>query len=71
MYVDGLIVLIIYVFSTVSALVSLYVLWIVSEIRDEIHELKHKSKPSKTVNAWDHYHNKAQEDKSKSKSFWA
>lgn len=37
MYVDGLLLLIIYVFSSCSILISLYTLWLLLEVEHKIH----------------------------------
>jgi hypothetical protein len=64
MYVDGYMLLAIYFIAVLALAVSVYALWSLEEIR-----LYYKKKGSKPNNAWDHYHNKAnQTTKSKSQS---
>ena len=57
MYVDGYFLLIIYIIAVSAAAISVYALWTLKEIEDQF---KKKSKPT---NAWDHYHNKANQRK--------
>jgi hypothetical protein len=64
MYVDLSLLFLIYCFSVIALGVSIYALWTLEEIRQEL-----KSKNRKPNNAWDHYHNKANE-KPKAKGYW-
>jgi hypothetical protein len=64
MYVDLILLFLIYSFATIALAVSVYALWTLQEVKDEF-----KKKQSKPGNAWDHYHNKAKE-KPKAKGYW-
>jgi hypothetical protein len=64
MHVDLVFLFLIYSFATIALGVSVYALWTLEEIRQEL-----KKKNSKPNNAWDHYHNKAKE-KPKAKGHW-
>ena len=63
MYVDLVLLFLIYCFSIIALGVSIYALWTLEEIRQEF---KNKKKPN---NAWDHYHAKAKE-KPRAKGYW-
>jgi hypothetical protein len=65
MYVDGYMLLAIYFIAVLALAVSVYALWSLEEIR-----LYYKKKGSKTNNAWDHYHQKAEKTKPRLKSHW-
>jgi hypothetical protein len=64
MYVDLILLFLIYSFATIALAVSVYALWTLQEVKDEF-----KKKQSKPGNAWDHYHNKVKE-KPKAKGHW-
>jgi hypothetical protein len=64
MYVDLILLFLIYSFATIALAVSVYALWTLQEVKEEF-----KKKRSKPGNAWDHYHNKAKE-KPKAKGHW-
>jgi hypothetical protein len=63
MHVDLVFLFLIYSFATIALGVSVYALWTLEEIRQEL-----KKKNSKPNNAWDHYHRKA--EKTKPKGYW-
>ena len=63
MHVDLVLLFLIYSFATIALGVSVYALWTLEEIRQEL-----KKKNSKPNNAWDHYHKK--EEKNKSRGYW-
>ena len=63
MYVDGYLLLVIYLIAVLAAGISVYALWTLKEVEEQF---KKKNKPG---NAWDHYHNPANQKKqSKSKA---
>jgi flagellar basal body-associated protein FliL len=66
MFVDGYMLLAIYLLAVLAAAISIYALWTLEEIKQE-YEKKNKTKPS---NAWDHYHNKAKELPKSKKGHW-
>jgi hypothetical protein len=61
MYIDGYLLLVIYVLAASAVLISVYALWTLLEIEEQL-----KKKNSKPGNAWDHYHNPKNQKKSKS-----
>jgi hypothetical protein len=63
MHVDLVLLFLIYSFATIALGVSVYALWTLEEIRQEL-----KKKNSKPNNAWNH-HNKKQE-KNRPKGYW-
>jgi len=63
MHVDLVLLFLIYSFATIALGVSVYALWTLEEIRQEL-----KKKNSKPNNAWDHYHKKT--EKTKPKGYW-
>jgi hypothetical protein len=65
MYVDGYLLLVIYILAASAALISIYALWTLLEVEEQL-----KKKNSKPGNAWDHYHKKAEKIKPKSKIHW-
>ncbi len=66
MYVDLLLLFLIYAFSVISMAVSIYALWTLKEVEE-----LYKTKNSKPNNAWEHYHNKAkQKTRSKVPGHW-
>lgn len=66
MYVDLTFLLLIYCFATIALGVSVYALWTLEEIRQEFKK-KNNVKPN---NAWEHYHNKANEKPKHGKGYW-
>ena len=64
MYVDLILLFLIYSFATIALAVSVYALWTLQEVKEEF-----KKKRSKPGNAWDHYHNKAK-IQPKAKGHW-
>jgi hypothetical protein len=56
MYVDLVLLFLIYAFSVISMAVSIYALWTLKEVEEW-----YKTKNSKPNNAWDHYHSKAKQ----------
>jgi hypothetical protein len=67
MYVDGYLLLIIYILAVSAVLISVYALWTLLEVEEEL-----KKKNSKPGNAWDHYHNTNNQQKAKptNKGHW-
>jgi ABC-type nickel/cobalt efflux system permease component RcnA len=61
MYVDGYLLLVIYILAASAVLISVYALWTLLEVEEQL-----KKKNSKPGNAWDHYHNPKNQKKSKS-----
>jgi hypothetical protein len=61
MYVDGYLLLVIYILAASAVLISVYALWTLLEVEEQFR--KNNSKPG---NAWDHYHNPKNQKKSKS-----
>jgi uncharacterized membrane protein YhiD involved in acid resistance len=64
MYVDGLMLLAIYLIAVLAMAISVYALWTLKEVEE-----LYKKKNSKPNNAWDHYHNKAKQ-KPRAKGHW-
>lgn len=55
MYIELGFLFLMYAFSAVALLTSIYALWTLKEV-EELYKSKNKRKPN---NAWDHYHTKA------------
>jgi hypothetical protein len=68
MYVDGFMLLAIYMISVIALAVSVYALWTVVEVEDEVK--KKNVKLNKLNNAWDHYHNPKNQKKSQPKGYF-
>jgi ABC-type nickel/cobalt efflux system permease component RcnA len=65
-YVDSTLLLIIYILAASAALISVYALWTLKEVVEQL-----RKKNSKPNNAWDHYHTQAKEKpKSNAKGHW-
>jgi hypothetical protein len=64
MYVDLILLFLIYSFATIALAVSVYALWTLEEVKAEF-----KKRRPKPGNAWDHYHNKAKAQP-KAKGHW-
>ena len=64
MYVDGYMLLAIYLVAVLALAVSVYALWSIIEVEEKLTDLYNK----KVKNAWDYYHDKA--SKTKSKRHW-
>ena len=64
MYVDGYILLGIYIIAVAALGFSVYAIWSIIEIEEHLTDLYNK----KVKSAWDYYHNKA--SKNKSKGHW-
>jgi flagellar basal body-associated protein FliL len=60
MYVDGYLLLVIYLIAVLAAGISVYALWTLKEVEEQF---KKKNKPNKPNNAWDYYHNTANQKK--------
>jgi hypothetical protein len=65
MYVDGYILLGIYIIAVAALGFSVYAMWSIIEIEERMTDLYNK----KVKNAWDYYHNKS--SKNKSKGYWS
>jgi ABC-type nickel/cobalt efflux system permease component RcnA len=61
MYVDGYLLLVIYILAASAVLISVYALWTLLEVEEQF-----RKKNSKPGNALDHYHNPKNQKKSKS-----
>ena len=57
MYVDGYLLLVIYLIAVLAAAISVYALWTLKEVEEQF---KKKNKPD---NAWNYYHNPANQKK--------
>jgi uncharacterized membrane protein YhiD involved in acid resistance len=57
MYVDGYLLLVIYLIAVLAAAISVYALWTLKEVEEQF------KKKNKTGNAWDHYHNPTNQKK--------
>lgn len=66
MYVDLVVLFLIYSFSVIALGVSLYALWTLKEIEQHLKNQYNR----KLKNAWDHYHNKSTEQAKNKKSIW-
>jgi flagellar basal body-associated protein FliL len=66
MYIDGYMLLVIYLLAVFAAAVSIYALWTVEEIRQH-YEKNNKTKGS---NAWEQYKNKPPITPSRGKGHW-
>lgn len=64
MYVDGYMLLAIYLVAVLAVAISVYALWTLKEVEE-----LYKQKNSKPGNAWDHYHDKAKQ-KLRAKGPW-
>jgi flagellar basal body-associated protein FliL len=60
MYVDGYLLLVIYLIAVLAAGISVYALWTLKEVEEQF---KKKDKSNKPNNAWDYYHNTANQKK--------
>lgn len=56
MYVDGYMLLAIYIIAVLALAISVYALWTLIEVEEQF-----KKKTTKSNNAWDHYHKRANE----------
>ena len=66
MYVDSVMIFLIYAFSCVALVVSLYSLLTLKELEKWYRQQLSK----KSNNAWDHYHNPKNQKKSTEKGHW-
>lgn len=64
MYVDGYMLLAIYVVATLALAVSVYAIWSIIEVEERLTDLYNK----KVKNAWDYYHDKAKQQPPRGKS---
>ena len=64
MYVDGYMLLAIYLVAVLALAVSVYAVWSIIEVEEQLTDLHNK----KVKNAWDYYHDKA--SKPKPKGHW-
>ncbi len=66
MYVDGYMLLAIYLLSVIAAIISLYALWTLEEIR----QYYEKNNRAKGPNAWEQYKNKPPVKPTRGKGHW-
>ncbi len=66
MYVDGYMLLAIYLLSVIAAVISLYALWTLEEIR----QYYEKNNRTKGLNAWNQYKNKPPVKPTRGKGHW-
>ena len=66
MYVDLVLLFMIYAFSVIALATSVYALWTLKEV--EAYYKEHQKR--KTKSAWDHYHSTAVQQAKTKKSHW-
>ncbi len=66
MYVDGYMLLVIYLLAVFAAAISVYALWTLEEIRQQYE----KKNNTKSPNAWEQYKNKPPITPSRGKGHW-
>ncbi len=66
MYVDGYMLLVIYLLAVFAATISVYALWTLEEIR----QYYEKNNKTKGPNAWEQYNNKPPITPSRGKGHW-